>query len=167
MTVTSCRVQGHAASSASQAEVVLTFSVDDDRCAIDAAAVEELVRAVAVRPLPGQPAFIAGVIDLRGSVIPVLDVRVRLGRSRREMATSDQFIIASIHGRRVALWVDQVDELVTCDVDTLTASTGLVVGMPALRGVSRTRSGLVMIYDVEAFISQSEADALVQTVDSS
>jgi purine-binding chemotaxis protein CheW len=154
-------------SPAPPAAVVLTFDIDDDRCAIDVAAVEELVRAVAVRPLPGQPAFIAGVIDLRGSVIPVLDVRVRLGRSRREMVTNDQFIIAGIRGRRVALWVDRVRELTTCDVEALTPSTGLIVGMPALRGVSRTRSGLVMIYDAEAFVSQSEADALAQIVDSS
>jgi len=59
------------------------FRLDGRPCALAAAAVTEVLAAVSVRPLPHQPGYVAGVIDLRGTIVPVLDLRVRFGGTSR------------------------------------------------------------------------------------
>lgn len=138
---------------------VVVFDLDGARCAIDADAVIEIVRAAAVRPLPGQPAFIAGAVDLRGAIIPVLDLRVRLGFRSSAMALSDNFIIVNVRLRTVALWVGSVLALTPHRNDAV-QPRGLLVGDRALAGVARMDEGLVVIHDVDQFLTQAEADAL-------
>ncbi len=75
---------------------VLVFELDELQCALDSASVVEALRAVALRPMPGQPDFIAGVFDLRGSIVPVLDLRARFGRPKRPLIASDTFIVVTI-----------------------------------------------------------------------
>src|SRR6202044_2167377 len=87
---------------------LLLFRLDAQRCAIAASAVVEILSAVATSPLPRQPTYIAGMIDVRGSVMPVLDLRVRFGRAGRPLELADQFIVVRARARLFALWVDHV-----------------------------------------------------------
>lgn len=139
---------------------VVVFELDEARSAIDAAAVIEIVRAVAIRPLPAQPDFIAGVIDLRGSVVPVLDVRTRLGFPAKDVNLTDNFIIAKVRSRTVALWVGRMIDLLAHSADAIAERGGLLVGDRTLRGVARIGQGLVVIHDVDEFLTQAEDDAL-------
>jgi purine-binding chemotaxis protein CheW len=139
---------------------VLLFGLDELRCAVDAAPVLEVVRAVTIRQLPGQPSFVAGVIDLRGRIVPVLDLRSRLGLRTKELALSDHFIITISRERRVALWVDAVDDVMALDWGAFVPAEGLIVGTRSLAGVARGAEGLLLIHDLSAFLTESEADAL-------
>ncbi len=139
---------------------MLVFELDELRCAVDAGPVREVLRAVAVRTIPGQPDFIAGVIDLRGTIVPLLDLRLRFGRSTRALSPSDTFIVVSIRSQLVALWTDSVVDLVPLDIGAFTAREGLIVGTRSLSGVVRVAGDLVMIHDLGAFLSQAETDAL-------
>lgn len=138
----------------------LIFRVAGLSCGMDGSAVVEILPALAVRPLPGQPPFVAGAIDVRGTTLPVLDLRVRFGRPPRPMELSDKLIVARAHGRTVAVWVDAVDGLVASDGGSWTPAGGMVVGDRSLAGVVRTPDGLCAIHDVDAFMSACEADAL-------
>lgn len=137
---------------------VLIFRVGEMCCAVSAEPIVEVVRAVAVRPVPGQPPFIAGAIDFHGAAVPLLDLHVRFGGRARQPALSDRFIVARVRDRVVALWVDQVDDLASGARD-LTPGGGLLVGDRSLAGVASTAAGLVMIHDLDGFISECEADA--------
>ena len=139
----------------------LAFRVDELPCGMDGTAVVEILPALAVQPLPGQPPFVAGAIDVRGTTIPVLDLRVRFGRPPRPMELSDKLIVARAHERVVALWVDAVDALVPGDGLRWTPAGGLVVGDRSLVGVTTTAEGLCAIHDLDAFLTASEAEALV------
>jgi purine-binding chemotaxis protein CheW len=143
---------------------VVIFRLDGARCAIDAAAVVEVLAAVAIRPLPGQPAYVAGALDLRGTIVPVLDLRVRFGGSARPMALSDRLIVARAGERVVALWVDAVDEFAEAATGAWHASGGLIAGDRSLAGVAATDQGLVTIHDVAAFVAQCESDAVFAAV---
>lgn len=133
------------------------------RCGLDAAAVREILPALAVRPLPGQPALIAGTIDLRGTTVPVLDLRARFGSGSRAMQLSDQLIVVLAHGRTLAIWVDAVEEIVALPPGAFTPAAGLLVGDRSLTGVATTAGGLTALHDLEGFLSQCESDALAET----
>jgi purine-binding chemotaxis protein CheW len=139
---------------------LLLFRLDGSRCAIVASAVVEILAAVATRPLPRQPNYIAGVIDLRGTVVPVLDLRVRFGRPGRLMELTDQLIVVRARHRLLALWIDEVEAFVASDATAWSTAGGLIAGDRSLAGVASTADGLATIHDVEAFVEQCEADAV-------
>lgn len=140
----------------------VAFELDDLRGAISTQPVVEILRAVAYRPIAGQPAFVPGVIDLRGTVIPLMDMRARLGRPHQPLSPEHRFIVIDIHGRLVALWVDRIVGILTYDPGTLVNAEGLIVGTRSFAGILRTGDRLVVVHDPQAFITESELDALAE-----
>lgn len=140
-------------------EGIVEFALDDIRCGIDLDATQEILRAVAVRPVEGQPPFIAGVIALRGAIVPVIDLRVRFGRMPRPLDPDDHFVIVNAHGRAIALWVDRVVGIIPHS-PAIRPTEGLIVGTRSLRGVTRTADNIVLVHDVAGFAGEAELDAL-------
>lgn len=138
---------------------LLLFRLGEERCALPLAAVSEILPAASLTSLPGAPAIVEGVLDLRGEPLPVLDVRVRLGISPRPLAP-DQHLVVVRRDRPVALRVDRADELVTLAAGDVVDPSTLAPGLGHLAGVARLPDGLVLIHDPAAFLDQTEAEAL-------
>ena len=138
----------------------VAFELDDFRGAISTQPVVEILRAVAYRPIAGQPPFVPGVIDLRGTVIPLMDMRARFGLRTQPLSPEHRFIVVNTHGRPIAMWVDRVLGILTYSPDSLVGSEGLIVGARSFAGILRTPEGIVVIHDPDAFISESELDAV-------
>ncbi len=138
------------------------FRLDGRRYAIDGEAVVEILAAVATSPLPRQPAYVAGVIDIRGTLVPVLDLRVRFALAPRLMELGDHFIVVRALGRSIALWVDDVEAFAPCEPHAVNPAGGLIAGDRSLAGVVLTGDGLATIHDVNAFITQCESDAVFE-----
>lgn len=138
----------------------VAFELDDFRGAISTQPVVEILRAVAYRPIAGQPPFVPGVIDLRGTVIPLMDMRARFGLRMQPLSPEHRFIVVNTHSRPIAMWVDRVLGILTYNTDEIVGSEGLIVGARSFAGILRTSDGLVVIHDPEAFISESELDAV-------
>jgi purine-binding chemotaxis protein CheW len=137
----------------------LIFDLEGVRYGLPVAEVREIVRAVLPVPLPGAPGVVEGVINLRGKVVPVLDLRQRFRLRARPIEYTDHLVIARAGGRLVALRVDRVVDLVRVaagDVEDV-AATGS--GEPAAR-VARLPGDLVVIQDLAALLSQAETSAL-------
>jgi purine-binding chemotaxis protein CheW len=141
---------------------LLLFRVDGQRCAIAAPAIVEILSAVATSPLPRQPGYIAGMIDVRGAVMPVLDLRVRLGRAARPIELADQFIVVCARERLLALWIDEVETFAAGDAVALSSAGNLIVSDRSLAGVASFADGLAGIYDLDAFVAECEADAVFE-----
>ena len=141
---------------------LVLFRLDGRRCAVADFSVVEILAAVATRPLPRQPEYIAGVFDLRGTIVPVLDLRVRFGLPPRLMELSDHLIVVRAAGRLLALWVDAVEGFSPCAAGDWSNAGGLVVGDRSLAGVATLPDGLATIHDVDAFVAQCEADAVFE-----
>lgn len=120
----------------------------------------EVVRAVAIRRLPSAPAISLGIIDVRGEIIPVFDVRLRFGHPHKPLALSDQFVIAQAGPRRVALHVDSALGLQKLSVLAVQDAANLPNELAHVNGVAPTDEGLVLIHDLRGFLSQAEAHAL-------
>jgi purine-binding chemotaxis protein CheW len=144
---------------------LLVFSVDARRYALALASVQRVLRAVELTPLPGAPAIVAGAIDLEGRILPVLCLRRRLGRAPREVEPSDQLLIASIRRRTVALLIDEALGVIECDPAALADPAGIVAGLEQFQGVLQLADGLVLIHDLEKFLSADEALALDAVLD--
>lgn len=139
---------------------VLVFEVGGRRYALPAGDVQELLRAVSIIPLPRAPAIIEGIINLRGRIVPVLDVRTRFRLPPRPLEPSDHFIVARAGGRVVALRVDRAVDLVQLEAADLEEAGAVVPGVEYVAWVARLPHDLVLIHDLRTFLSRAEATAL-------
>lgn len=130
----------------------LIFDLEGMRYGLPVADVREIVRAVLPVPLPGAPGAVEGVINLRGSVVPVLDLRQRFRLPARPIEPTDHLVIARAAGRVVALRVDRVVELARLAEDD--------VQEVAAARVAKLPSDLVVIQDPGALFTEAESSAL-------
>jgi purine-binding chemotaxis protein CheW len=144
----------------------LLFEMSNERFALPVCYVIEIVRAVAIRSLPVAPAITLGIIDVRGEIIPMLDVRIRFGSPHKPVELSDQFIIAHAGSRRVGLHVDLVLGLETLTVLAVEDAKNLPSSLAQVAGVAATEEGLVLIHDLRSFLSQAEAQSLDAALES-
>lgn len=139
---------------------LLLFAIDELHFALPLAQVRETVRAVAITPLAGAPGVVEGIVNVRGTVVPVLDLRARFRLPPREVALSDHMILASAGGRLVALRVDRALDVRSLDDDEITPSSTSGAAFAHLAGVARLPDGMVLVSDLEAFFTQGETEAL-------
>lgn len=139
---------------------ILVFQIQEQRLGLPAADVQELQRAVTIVPLPRAPAVVEGLIDVRGTLVPVFDIRCRFRLPAKDVEPSDHLVIAHAKGRLVALRVDRVLELVAVDDREIENPRGLVPGSDYVAGVARLEGGLVLIHDLATFLSEAEAAEL-------
>lgn len=139
---------------------VLRFDLGELRCAVPLTHVREVQRAVAVTPLPGAPPVIEGVIDVRGTVVPVVDLGVRLGVPARPVRASQSLVLVWTGARTVALRVDGVHWLEALEPGAVAGSSELTRGSTAVAGVARTAEGLLLLQDPESLLRQAESESL-------
>lgn len=140
----------------------LIFLLDDQPYALPLPAVERVVRAVAVTRLPSAPASVAGVINVQGRVIPVISLRSCFDLPERRMMLSDQMVIVQTANRQLALITDEVIGVVECLEDTLVKRGDQLPETGSLRGVMKHKTGIVLIADIEALLSQDEEADLAE-----
>jgi purine-binding chemotaxis protein CheW len=139
---------------------LLTFEIWHQRFGIPLADVREVVRAVSIARLPKAPAVVEGVVNVRGSIVPALDIRARFNLPPKLVQPSDHLVIAFAKRRLVAIRVDRVTDLITLasrDVEDLSAA---VPGSQWVAGVAKLPDGLLLIHDLATFLSVTEAEAL-------
>jgi len=142
----------------------LLFSLDEARYAVRLPAVERVVRAVEVTPLPGAPEIVLGIVNVGGRIIPVADVRKRFGLPERPVDPADQFIIARTPARTVALAVDATHGVATIPEASVAQAGSIVAGLGYLSGVAKLPEGLVLIHDLGSFLSLPEEQALEEAL---
>lgn len=135
---------------------VLIFEVEGQRHGVLASAVREVLRAVALVPLPDAHGNIEGLIDLRGRVVPVVDMRQRLGLPSRPVSTADFLIVVESSGRLAALRADRVSGLASVEVDALPLPDGSSLSAPSTempcRTVGKHPEGLVPLHSLEDLV---------------
>jgi purine-binding chemotaxis protein CheW len=138
----------------------LIVEVGGRRYGLAAADVREIVRAVPPVPLPGTPAVVEGVINLRGRVVPVLDLRRRFGLPARPLEHTDHLVIARAGDRLVALRVDRALDLVRVPAPEVEDVQGVAPAGQAVTRVAKLPGDLVLVQDLGAALSSAEAAAL-------
>ncbi len=135
---------------------VLIFEVGTQRHALLAADVQEVLPAVPIAPLPRGPAGVEGVINLRGRLVPVLDIRARLGLPPKPVEHTDHLLVTSAGGRLAAVRTDRAIELASLEV--FDAEEGAELA-PGIRCVARTHDGAIFVHDLGALLPPADRAA--------
>ncbi|MEW5847809.1 MAG: chemotaxis protein CheW [Myxococcota bacterium] len=148
---------------------VLTFEVGGQCYALPSRSVREVLRAVSIVPLPSGPRVVEGIINVRGSVVPVLDIRSRFRLPPKSLEHTDHLVVAWAGRRVVAIRADRAQDVLRIDGAQLEDVAVAIPGAGYVAGVAKLRDGLLLIHDLETFLAEAEAtalDAAVATVSS-
>ena len=138
----------------------MIFKLDELRFALHVSAVERVIWAAEVTPLPGAPSILLGVLNVRGKIIPVVNLRRRLGLTEREIEPSDQLIIGHTSSRPLALIADAVTGVIELPEENVIAANRVFSNPEYVEGVVKLEGDLVLIHDLDTFLSFGEETAL-------
>jgi purine-binding chemotaxis protein CheW len=126
---------------------LLTFRLHGRDHALPVEDVVEVLRMVAPTPLPDAPSWISGVINVRGRVIPLMDLRTRLGGPRIEPDVSTPIIVVEADHTAAGLVVDEVVEVLALSCDAVSRPGPLTSAATAVSGVARDGDRLILVLD--------------------
>jgi purine-binding chemotaxis protein CheW len=145
---------------------IVLLAVGPWRLGLYLQSVAEVVRAVEITPLPQAPAGVLGVIDVHGRIVPVLSLRQRLGLAEEELSPTHQFVIIQHSGRDLALPVDEALGVSDLPDTAFTVADGIVPGLERIEGIAQVDGGLVLIEDLDRFLSHAEEAMLNEALSS-
>ena len=137
-----------------------TFLLDNTLYALRLETVERVVPAADLTPLPGAPAVVLGLLDFEGRIVPVVDIRARFRLPVREMGVEDFIIIAKTSRKTLGILVDAPGEVINVAEADIDRGTGVLLGSEYIEGVLRLDEGLVLIHDLESFLSLEEEKSI-------
>ncbi len=145
---------------------LVTFKLGDEEFSVDILRVQEIIRNMELTRVPNSPPFVEGVINLRGKVIPVLDLRKRFGMPPQDNTSDTRIIVVEVDNRTVGLKVDAVSEVLRLPEDTVEPPPSLVAGVESeyIKGVGKLNDRLLILLDVERILSRGERDSLGMVV---
>ena len=145
---------------------LVVFRVGDDRFAADIFAVERVLRFAAPRPIPNVPAWLEGVIDYGGRVVPVIDLRMRFELPAAASRESARILVVVAGDEWIAAIVDGVDEVITVTAAQLEPPPPLFKGLAKqyLRALVRRSDHVIVALDVAQLLTAREQVILEQVV---
>ncbi|HEY5996066.1 MAG TPA: chemotaxis protein CheW [Candidatus Deferrimicrobiaceae bacterium] len=141
-------------------EPFFLFSIEEHHFALELPCVERVVSAVAVTPLSEGPGTVLGVINLHGKIIPVVDLRGRLGFPPRQVRLDDTLVIAHTARRKLAFFADAVEGVIEGTEGAVTNGSDVVPGLEFVQGVMQVRDNLVLIHDLDRLLSIDDQEKL-------
>lgn len=143
---------------------VLVVQLDALRIGLPARGVRQIITAATIAPLPSAPPVVEGVLNVRGTLIPVLDLRERFGLGARDVHPDQHIVIADAGARRVALRVDRALAVISISPDSLEPVDRVTAGVKHVSAVARLPDGVLVIHDLERFLSPDEARAVTEAL---
>ena len=120
--------------------------------------VQEINRMVPVTKLPQTPEFMEGIINLRGRVIPVVDLRKRFGLTAKEHEEDTRIMIIDINGQTVGIIVDAVNEVVKIAGDCIEPPPqSFVMNAQFVQGIAKMADRLVILLDIDCILTSQES----------
>lgn len=140
------------------------FKVGMESYALDIMRIKEIIRPQKLTPIPKAPSFIEGVINLRGAVIPVADMRKRFDQPISAENRKNRIVVCSLAGKIIGLLVDEVTEVRRYGRNEIAPSPQFIKGPQAdyFLGVARSGEELIMLIDLEKVLSTEEKIELQQ-----
>ena len=141
---------------------LVTFQLGGEQYGIDIMQVEGIVQVEEVRPIPNAPEYVEGIFNLRGEIIPVINLHRRFHLKRAELSEEEQllsgFVIISLDDVHLAVIIDKVSRVVTIGGEEVQAPPQMISGIGAeyIQGVVNRDDGYLIILDVRRLFSTRE-----------
>jgi len=129
---------------------LVTFEVASEEFAVDILAVQEINRMMDLTRVPQSPADVEGVINLRGRIIPVLDLRKRFGFPVGERSAENRIVVIEVHGKVIGFIVDRVHEVLRISREIVEPAPAMVCSISAdfIAGVGKLPDRLLILLDL-------------------
>ena len=144
----------------------LTFSLGEEEYGIGILKIREIIGMMKITPVPQTPAYVKGVINLRGKVIPVLDLRLRFDMPEIDYTDRTCIVVVEISGHagtvQIGLVVDSVSEVLNIRAEDIadTPSFGARVDTDYISGMAKMEGGVKILLDIDRVLSSDEISAL-------
>lgn len=141
---------------------LVTFEVGDEEFAIDILAVQEINRMLSITRVPQSPACVEGVINLRGRIIPVLDLRERFAMEPKAHGNESRIVVVDVAGRTLGFIVDRVHEVLRVDGSIVEPPPSLSSGVNVdyVRGVGKLNDRLLILLDLNRLFTAGDLNAI-------
>ena len=141
---------------------VLVFVLGNEEYGVDILKVQEIRSYEKVTPLPAAPAFLKGVIDLRGTIVPVIDLRTKFALPGGSDASRSVVVVLHLGGRVIGVVVDGVSDVVRLRVSEVRPAPQLggLVDAAFLAGVATQAGRMILLIDIEKLLSSGELNVL-------
>jgi purine-binding chemotaxis protein CheW len=140
----------------------LTVNLGDEIYGIDILAVREIRGWTPVTRIPQAPSYVLGVLNLRGAIVPVLDMRLRFGLAREEYTATTVTVIITVAGRNFGVVVDAVSDVLDVIDDQVrpVPDMGTTVDTEYLKGLTSIEERMVLLLDVDKLLQPQDAQML-------
>lgn len=137
----------------------LTFQLEDEEYGLEILRVQEIKGYSKITPLPNTPPEVKGVMNLRGAVVPIIDLRTRFGLRQAEYTRFTVIIVVTVRSKVVGLVVDAVSDVLNVGVQEVVPAPDLGAGVDTsfMTGMARTGERLITLLNVDRLVSLSAA----------
>ena len=141
---------------------VVVCELADEHYGLDIARVFEIIRHQSITPVPRAPVFVKGVINLRGRIIPVVDLRCRFAMPETEPTKETRIVVAESGSTRVGLIVDSVSEVLMLQLAAVEPTPEVAAGADSeyLRGIAKLGDRLVLLLELDGLFDVEEQNIL-------
>jgi purine-binding chemotaxis protein CheW len=146
-------------------EQLVVFDLAAEGYGVDIGAVREIIRMQDITKVPGAPPFVEGIINLRGNVIPVVDLRKRFALEVSERNRDNRILVVDIGGQDIGVVVDAVTEVLRIASDSVEPPSAVITTADSvyLLGIVKLEGRLVILLDLEKVLTETEKNALTET----
>lgn len=160
-----CQDEGGEASNATNANLnqIVSFLLGEEEFGLDIMKVQEIILVGEITKMPQVPEYVRGMINLRGHVIPVVDLRMRFKQPVREKAEEQRIIVVNIGTRTIGIVVDAVNEVLRMTPDQIEPPpSGIGDVQRFITGLLKIDKKLVILLDIEGLFSDDEQLTLTE-----
>jgi len=141
---------------------LVTFQLADELYGVNIMDVKEIVRVQEIRPIPNAPTYVEGLFNLRGEIIPIINLHTRFHLKRTELDEDDEllsgFIIIEIEGMKIGVIIDRVERVISIEGTDIQHPPQMLSGIGAeyIQGVVNQKDGYLIILDIRRIFSAKE-----------
>ena len=141
---------------------LVTFHIGEEEFGVEILKVQEIIRMMGITRVPKAPEFVEGVINLRGKVIPIIDLRKRFGMATQDHDKHTRIIVIEINNVVVGFVVDSVSEVLRIPANTVEPPPSIISGIESeyISGVGKLADRLLILLDLDRLLSKGEQGML-------
>ncbi|MEM1208281.1 MAG: chemotaxis protein CheW [Planctomycetota bacterium] len=139
---------------------LVTFVIGDEEFAVPILAVQEINRMLQITRVPQSPPYVEGVINLRGKIIPVINLRGRFGMDKLEDNADTRIIVVEVNDRVIGFTVDRVNEVLRIAADIVDPAPQMASGLDAeyIQGVGKLEDRLLILLSLDKLFTDDQLD---------
>lgn len=143
----------------------LTFNIDNECYGIEIRYVTEIINMMPITPVPGLPVYVKGIVNLRGRIIPVMDIRIRFNKQSVDYSERTCIVVASIDGMDIGFIVDSVAEVLSIpDSDVVDPPNINRDSNRFIKGIGKVKDSIKLILDYQSLIDFRDIDDIAAVI---